>query len=531
MDPQQRLLLQCAWRGAGGRRHRPGHAGRQRHRCLRRRHGQRLGPAARWPTTRRSPRAPAPATAAHPRQPALVPARPARPQPRRRHGLLLLAGRRAPGRERAAVRRMRHGAGRRGQPGAVPDAGTVYRAVRARAPDGRCKPFDAEADGIVPRRGRRRRRAASGWRTRAPTATPSERRLPGHAPSTRTAAATASPRPSGARRQGHPRTPAGGRGRARTVGYVEAHGTGTALGDLIEAARARRRATAGRRRASRCAHRLGQEQHRPRRGRRRHRRADQGRAGPAAPAGPAEPGRREASNPRTRSGERRPAAARPNPLALPRARCPPAVVQLRHGRHQRARRSSEAAPAVRRRAARGRWRRPGCSPCPRAPPRRCAATSRRRPRALARRPEPATPLLLDQQPGQAPVCRYRVAVAAADTAELAGRPCARPPATRGADVPAARRSPGGGLPLHRPGRAVPRHGRRLYRESTALPRPPSDESRRAGRDRAAGPRAAPSAPADAAAAAPNRASPSPRCSRSSTRWPGSGGAGASGRRR
>ena len=134
-----------------------------------------------------------------------------------------------------------------------PDINVALSQARMLAPDGRCKTFDAAADGFVRgegcgvvvlkrlsrRAGRRRPRARRDPRQRGQPGRPQQR--PDRAE--RSGAGGGDPR--GARR-----TPGS---TPREVGYVEAHGTGTALGDPIEVAGAGRACSAptGRRR-SRC---------------------------------------------------------------------------------------------------------------------------------------------------------------------------------------------------------------------------------------------------------------------------------------
>ena len=83
-------------------------------------------------------------------RPAVLSARAARAEPGGRHGLLVVAGGGALACRACAAARCDAGAGRRRQPD--PDAGSSRspsRKARMLAPDGRCKTFDAAADGYV----------------------------------------------------------------------------------------------------------------------------------------------------------------------------------------------------------------------------------------------------------------------------------------------------------------------------------------------------------------------------------------------
>ncbi len=150
------------WRGGvRARRHRPGVAARQPHRRVRRRvgagvrgvHRVRPGvPGAVHGDRRR---------AQHHREPAVVPARPARPQHDRRHGVLVVAGLDAPRRPGAAQRRGRRGARLRREPAAVADR---HDDVRPRGRDGGGRALQ----GV--RRVRRRHGPRGGLRRRRPEA-------------------------------------------------------------------------------------------------------------------------------------------------------------------------------------------------------------------------------------------------------------------------------------------------------------------------------------------------------------------------
>ena len=150
------------------------------------------------------------------------------------------------------------------------------------APDGRCKTFDAAADGFVRGEGcgmvvLKRLSDARGRRRPHPRGDSRDR------PSIRTAAAAASRRPTARRSRRHPRG-ARRRGRRRrpTSSYVEAHGTGTPLGDPIEVRGARRGAGRPAGRGSSAAGRLGEDEPRTSGSGRGNRRSDQGRARAAA---------------------------------------------------------------------------------------------------------------------------------------------------------------------------------------------------------------------------------------------------------
>ena len=151
-----------------------------------------------------------------------------------RHGLLVVAGGGAPGLPEPAGRRVPARPGRRRQPD--PGAGAPHRLSKARmlAPDGRCKAFDAAADGFVRGEGcgvvvlkRLSDALADGDRIRAVI---------------RGTAVNQDGRSSGLTAPNGPAQEAVIRAALRNAGidadrleYVEAHGTGTALGDPIEA--------------------------------------------------------------------------------------------------------------------------------------------------------------------------------------------------------------------------------------------------------------------------------------------------------
>ena len=158
-----------------------------------------------------------------------------------RHGVLVVAGRSAPGLPGPAPGRLRRRAGRRGEPD--PHARDQRQFLQGRH-DGCRRPLqDVRCGGrrVCARRRRRDAACCAACATRRPTATASWPWCAA-ARSTRTDAATGSPRPTA-----RPRRPCCARRlraagvSAHDVGYVEAHGTGTSLGDPIEVERAGRR--------------------------------------------------------------------------------------------------------------------------------------------------------------------------------------------------------------------------------------------------------------------------------------------------
>ena len=272
----------------------------------------------------------------------------------------------------------RTGAGRRRQPESAARS-LRHASARARmlAPDGRCKTFDAAADGFVRGEGCGvvvLKRLSDAHRPTATASSPSFA-----APrSIRTAAAAASPRPTALRRRRLLARRAGGQPEScpRRSSYVEAHGTGTSLGDPDRGPGAGGGAWSGRAEGPAAACRIGQDQHRSSRGGRGRRRAHQGRAGPAARGDPAASAPAEAQ-PASSTGticrwsSRR--SATPWAAAGGSAHCRRQLVRVQ--RHQRAR-------DPRRGAARGRRtaRRRAAAPHPDAvgPHRRvrCASSPR-----------------------------------------------------------------------------------------------------------------------------------------------------------
>ena len=171
MDPQQRLLLEVALGGARGRRPgaRTGSAGSRTGVFVGIVH-QRLLPAASCagdPATDSTPTSRTGNSHSVAAGRALLRPRPAGPEPRRRHRLLVVAGRRAPGLPEPAHRRVPHGARRRRQPDpAARDHHRCSRRPGCWRPTAAARPSTRAADGFVRGEGCGVRRAQAAVRRR-----------------------------------------------------------------------------------------------------------------------------------------------------------------------------------------------------------------------------------------------------------------------------------------------------------------------------------------------------------------------------
>ena len=238
MDPQQRLLLEVAWEALENAGLAPARPGRQR------------APACSWasatttmPSSARQVAAAGhvDAYAAHRqraergRGPAVVFPRPARAEPGRGHGLLVVAGGGASGLPEPAHGECRPGPGRRRQPDPVAASSGQFLRAAVTCPGRALQDLRRGGRRLCAWRRLRRRRAEALARRRGATATAI---LAVHARLGRQPGRPQQ-RPDGPQRPGPGGGAPPGAGTAPAsvpaeVGYVEAHGTGTALGDPIE---------------------------------------------------------------------------------------------------------------------------------------------------------------------------------------------------------------------------------------------------------------------------------------------------------
>ena len=224
-----------------------------------------------------------------------------------------------------------------------PFAYLAFSKTHALSPRGRCRPFDAAADGIVLSEGigvvvlkRLADAERDGDRIYAVI------KGVGASSDGRDKGLTA-PRPEGQVRALRAGLRQGRRLARPRVGLVEAHGTGTVVGDQTEVQAPGRgvRARPGGRAGS-CALGLGQVDDRPHQVRRRARRADQDGAGPAPQGAAADARRRRRPNPKADLDDGPASLEHRGPAVAPRRRGPPAPrrrQRLRVRRHQLPRRA------------------------------------------------------------------------------------------------------------------------------------------------------------------------------------------------
>jgi len=148
MDPQQRLLLEVTWEALQD-------AGQAPERLVGAQVGVFIGIATndygrlQWDDLERIDAYAGTVMHEHRRQPNLVPVRFPRAESRHRHGLFLVTRRRPPGLLQPAERRVHAGSGRGVNLILSPAIAINFTKAGAMAPDGRCKAFDARANGYV----------------------------------------------------------------------------------------------------------------------------------------------------------------------------------------------------------------------------------------------------------------------------------------------------------------------------------------------------------------------------------------------
>ena len=421
-----------------------------------------------------------------PREPPLAAARLPRPEPGRRHRVLVVGHRAPPGVQRAQGRRVPRRHRRRREPDSRSRPLRLARAARHPVEPRRVRAVRRRRRRHRARRGRRRGRAAAARRRAAPRRSHLRRHQGHRAEHRQRHRRLHGAQPAGAGR-GDPAQPAR---RARRSAHHLLHR------DARHRHAARRsdrgaRADAGLHRSGAapirassvehaCAHRVDQAEHRPPRGRRRRGGPDQGPAAARAPdaravdhLGAAQPADSVRPGARSTCSARRPTW--PQPIVRDRrprhAGAAPGRPQLvRRRRRQRARHRRGGAGA-------------GCDAAPGAAPRApgaragalgaSTATALRRQldglaAALDRTPATASrrPRLQPQHRPEAPAAPRRARGVVARRAARGDRPRRRSARRRGRRRSAAE----GRVPVHRPGLAVRRHGPAALRHAAGVPR-------------------------------------------------------------